>query len=740
MIPDPITLLVVLAVAILFVQILILFRRRKGAAGPGGSKAGTMNDMFGVICSHYLLIYFSIVLGTLIGTGLYFVTLHYHVRYTALAYIEVVPPGDDPFQAVAPSVNPDLAYQFRNTIAAQFRPETFTDDLLRKENIRKTPWFRRLAERRGFPLNEDIRTRAGNYLKRYLRVAVDRDSNWILVSFDCFGPSGKQDSAFILNEIVQILSSKQRSLAEMKFIQQKTGLDNQRKDIQSILDSASTAMKSVLSGSDFPDLLTDTKDSYLSSLLVQLELRRLDLDSRIASIDRKIRLLERPASKTTEDSPVHGSNMQLETVGVQSTQITASTDNAKSSTSPDMTLPASSDSAELGDLRQERSLLASQLESLQKQIDGARNRLAARTRARQEIEPIQARRDAAQRSVQNIDSALEKINIWITSPSLSGLTPGRAVEPEESSGPLWYVHIPIGFMYGLITGMGITWILAIKNARLRFQVNQIRQLGVPLLGEICHEEIDDEVEDVDLSQVVRQAPFSLMSEDYRKLRLNLRQVPSAADRKILLFTSPAKGDGKTTVASNLAAILLAEGRKVLFIDANFRNPASMKIYPHPAAGAAKGYPDFGLSNYLLGQCSDPRDIIRPCGIADLDVIDCGPIPANSAGMFGGPAMRKLLDTLRDSYEFILIDGPAMLVSDAVALAAMAEGTIVVFNTARLNKEQPERILQELKTAQAAVLGTVLVGVRNIEGGYSQEYKLAYQKYQKAETTFVNPAG
>jgi capsular exopolysaccharide synthesis family protein len=727
--------LIVLASAILLVQILIL-ARRKSAVVPIQNEAFDLPDRPRRFRTAFRIILMVGGLGTLIGTASYFVSLEYNLRYTATAGIEVIPQSDDPLEATTPSVNSDIQYHLRNTKASLLRPETVCDELLRSDRIRKTQWFRQFTKR-GFDSMEnsggDIITLVSRYLQRHLLVTVEKDSPWIWVAFSCYGPSGKEESAFILNEIVNIFISKQRSITERKFIEQKMVFDRQRADIQRALDTAQGAIKGFLDGSTFPDLLTDTKDSYLSSLLVQLELRRIDLDSQITSIDRKIQLLERPVSKADDDSPVHGTSMQLSIRETQTSQVTAPTDNEKTPVSPDKTPSATPDSATIGDLRQERAMSVSQLETLQLKIQETKKTLGERTRAREQIDPIRARRDAAQRSLDYINKELEKLDARVASPSFVGLYPGLAIVPEEPSSPLWYVHVPIGFMCGLLMGLQISFFIEIRNRGLRSCINDIRRLGVPQLGEIGHEDNEDDIDGVDLSQVVRQAPFSMMSEDYRKLRITLRQQESAADKKILLVTSPTGEDGKTTVASNLALILINEGRKVLFIDANFRKPASLRIFPLAAGGDSKGHADFGLSNYLLGQCTDPHDFLRRTGIEGLDVIDSGPVPPNP---IAASAMRKLLDTVRDAYDFILIDGPAMLVSDALELAALAEGTIVVFNGSHIKKGQAQQVLDELKQVQAVVLGTVLVGVKMVKGSDLEERYLAYQQYLKIETPSV----
>jgi capsular exopolysaccharide synthesis family protein len=259
----------------------------------------------------------------------------------------------------------------------------------------------------------------------------------------------------------------------------------------------------------------------------------------------------------------------------------------------------------------------------------------------------------------------------------------------------------------------------------------MRHLKVPLLGSICHADDDEEIEGVDLSHVVRQAPYSIMSECYRQLRTNLKLSAGAAAHKVLLITSPDAGDGKTTVATNLASTLLAENKKILLIDANFRRPATGQLFPRTGeTGARIEHADFGLSNYLMGQSADAVQIIRPSGIPGLDIIDSGPLPSNPAELLDAPRMKELLDLCKARYDHVILDGPPMLVSDAKSLASAADGTIVVLNSASTHRGAAMRILRELQSIHANTVGTVLMGIRSRKGGYFQEVYRSYLEYQR----------
>ena len=154
---------------------------------------------------------------------------------------------------------------------------------------------------------------------------------------------------------------------------------------------------------------------------------------------------------------------------------------------------------------------------------------------------------------------------------------GLAPPPLEVSSPLWYVYFPGGTMFGLMCGVGLAFLVELLNDLLRTPRDVGRYLRIPLLGVIPDAAEDGQVRDIDLCHVVRQAPYSITSESYRRFRTNLKLSSSMQSSKVLLVSSGMAGDGKTSVVVNLATTFVAEDKKVLLIDANFWRPSLHKI-------------------------------------------------------------------------------------------------------------------------------------------------------------------
>ena len=93
-------------------------------------------------------------------------------------------------------------------------------------------------------------------------------------------------------------------------------------------------------------------------------------------------------------------------------------------------------------------------------------------------------------------------------------------------------------------------------------------------------------------------------------------------------------------------------------------------------------------------------------------------------------MRDLLEKMKREYDYVIIDGPPMFVSDAKTLASEVDGVILVFNATTTRRGVAQRVLRELREIKAEIIGTVLLGVRTLKGGYFHEAQKSYHDYQQ----------
>ncbi len=397
---------------------------------------------------------------------------------------------------------------------------------------------------------------------------------------------------------------------------------------------------------------------------------------------------------------------------------------------------------EIGEINRQSNLMAAeesmaalvqQLETTTQQLQSAHAEYKAIDSIRNEYSRYEQKRKEKLTQLEDMNTLLEKKTAQHDDPGLSKLSsPYTATNPREKSFPKKIMFFPGGFILGLMAGLGLAFLVELMNDLLRSPSDVMRHLKIPLMGMVCHVDDDEDIDGVDLYHVVRQAPYSITSECYRQFRTNLKLFGAEGQaKKTLLITSGQAGDGKTTVAVNLVSTLLAEDRRVLLIDANFRRPSTPRLFPRSAAnGSPIDTADYGLSNYLMGQCDSADQVVRASGIEGLFIIDSGPLPANPAELLSGQHMKSLLEYCKSNFDYVIIDGPAMLVSDPKTLAAQVDGTIIVFNTANTHRGAAIRMLREMREIHVDVVGTVLMGVKSRKGGYFRENYRSYQEYQR----------
>jgi capsular exopolysaccharide synthesis family protein len=389
--------------------------------------------------------------------------------------------------------------------------------------------------------------------------------------------------------------------------------------------------------------------------------------------------------------------------------------------------------ANLKNAQDHLTVLKSRFEELERIRQEAVTKKQEADMARAQYDKQVAIRDERRKMLDEIKGQLEKLKIMHDAPETPQVQfAGYAPVPLEVSSPLKRIYFPAGMALGFILGVGLTFLIEMLNDLVRTPKDVALYLNIPLLGIIPDATEDESLSDVDLCHVVRQAPYSVVSESYRRLRTNLTLSEAAESLKVLLVTAGMAGDGKTSVAVNLATTFVTENKKTLLVDANFRRPSLHTIFPKTQVRQPQENGELGLSSLLLGQADYPR-VIRPSGIGGLDLIDSGPLPFHPAELLAGERMGQLIKDQRENYDYIILDSPpVLLVSDAKILARFADGTILVFNASATRRGAALRTIRELRQVNAPILGCVILAAKALKGGYFEEQFRYYQEYQKLQ--------
>ncbi|MFD1359147.1 CpsD/CapB family tyrosine-protein kinase [Fictibacillus halophilus] len=194
-------------------------------------------------------------------------------------------------------------------------------------------------------------------------------------------------------------------------------------------------------------------------------------------------------------------------------------------------------------------------------------------------------------------------------------------------------------------------------------------------------------------------PFSSIAEQYRSTRTNLYFLTKKSGKKILLFTSPKTGAGKTTTLINLAISMVKGNEKVLIIDANFRNPSIHTLL--------KLHNRTGLID-VLKEIHPFENVVHQTYIEGLDVLTSGDTRTSALEELGTDRMTDLLNTISANYDTVLIDAPSILeAAEARFLASKSDGVILITNKYVTKIEEIAKTQKALEVAKATIIGVVL---------------------------------
>lgn len=298
------------------------------------------------------------------------------------------------------------------------------------------------------------------------------------------------------------------------------------------------------------------------------------------------------------------------------------------------------------------------------------------------------------------------------------------VMPDSRSSPKLEIYLPVAIMLGLALSLGIAFLRELMDTSVRSPRDVAKVGPMNLLGMIASEGDDPQLAGVPLHMVISQAPHSIMAEQFRQVRTRLQHAASLDTTRTIVVTSPAPGDGKTTVACNLAAGLALNGRRILLVDANFRRPDLHRLF-----GVQN---DVGFAG-VLDSVANLESAVQKTNIPNLELLPTGPKAANPTELLESQLFSDFIDRALEEYDHVIFDtGPLLVVSEAVALAPRVDGVITVVRAKKNSRGMLSRVRETLKQIKAENLGVVLNGVQNWGGGYYGRNIKTYYAYQNAD--------
>ena len=468
---------------------------------------------------------------------------------------------------------------------------------------------------------------------------------------------------------------------ENELINLLSGAELRRATYQAELDKLSEEVVS-------ETIARNPSHSKLQDSLNQYEIDRAELLGKydathpeVTAIDKKIRETEarlaneekQIRSTTTSYNPLH----QVLTEKVNETQ------------------------ASITSLKQQQANVAAQIDEHHAKLGGWSDEQLRFYRLKRDVEINNAQ-------VLALETRMREAEIFAQARTESIKVLDKARAPEEPLKPRLKLNLAMGAMAGLL--LGFTFAVAksyFKDTYLRLE-DAVRQLDAlpespSFLGVLPSIKKRSTYR---LPLIVHDAPQSRTAEAFRVLQAKLPFLNPGAPVKTILVTSATRGEGKSTISSNLAVALAQRGNKVLLIDADMRRPSQHNTFPGeqlPEVADAAQAPDAefpiarvgtrkpGLSEALIHlNAENGYDVlqatVKQTDISNLHLVPSGTVPPNPIELLNSEMMTDWLELAKSEYDVIVIDSPPVhAVADPMILANIVDAIVYVFDITKTRR-------------------------------------------------------
>lgn len=291
-------------------------------------------------------------------------------------------------------------------------------------------------------------------------------------------------------------------------------------------------------------------------------------------------------------------------------------------------------------------------------------------------------------------------------PAAGAIVVDEAGYPTAPAGLGLPLRIALGALAGLALGIIAAILAGVFDKRLRGRESVERQSDSSVIAALPASRVRTKTAVVDLSS------DGAYPEAVRELRTNLRFTTTAKGErspKVVAVTSPSRGDGRSTVAVDLAAAFAETGKSVVLVDGDLRNPTLASRLPLtvPMRNAAQTK---GLSTVLVGEHTIADGLVRgvPIGNHTIALLPAGPAAPRPGELWATDHSEDLLTELARVFDYVVVDTPALdECSDGAVVAALSDGALLLARLRHTTSTALRRALLALQGASATVLGTVV---------------------------------
>lgn len=605
--------------------------------------------------------------------------------------MEVNPKKDtDVIEVKFQAGSPFEAMTVVNAIIGQFKA------LNKYMNVQELVELRKFLEDQVHNITEELR-KSEDALKEYRQKEK-------LVSLD-------KETSEMINRLADAQAQLEQSLVEMDaYLEQKKSLESQleerRKNLSTDISIVATPLLQELQN-EYAKLVSEkvTYETLISQDRIDPAEYQLQLQSIENRLNAQKKRLQEEAQKIAASSMIHDPLMIAQDLTVK-----------------------------ILDIETQIKGLRAKITSLQGVVKDYDSQLSQLPAQSLQLARLTREMEVDQKTYELMMSKLEETRISEAGQNENIKILDMAIMPDFPIKPKKKLNLMLGALIGLGLGIGLTFLLEYFDDSIK-NPEELEHLGLPILAsipEISSREVIQKIQsqngDSDEIHQARQIetrlvthfdPKSPVSEAYRTLRTNIQFKNKKTKQHVVLVTSSAPKEGKSTTVANLAITMAQMGNKTVLIDGDLRRPVIHSIFSMNK--------EEGITNYLVGS-SELNAVIKPTFVDNLSIIPSGPLPPNPSELLGSDEMRSLINKLREKFEIILFDSPPVIaVTDAAILSTMVDGVVLVIKAHQTHREAIKRAKNLLDNAEAKIFGSLLNSVK-IEKTYGTNYYYYYYHY------------
>ncbi len=710
------------------------------APGPASSGLNVAIDPIKVVRRRLWLFVLAAVAGVGLGVATHLILARLAPRYTAVAtfeYTSTIRSADD----VSDTGNTDEIERFMNTQAFVMTQDNVLQEALQDPRIRQdTDWVKPFIVNGNLNLNKALLE-----LKEIVTARPRPDSAIVELRVTTKNP---RDAANIANAIQSAYYRQQRQKAQTFATDAVEAMSKQLDTTQTERRQLEARMARLMADNNI-----ESWDERLDSITVRLQGltdKRVNLQENIAIMQEQLKQYEEQLNApggATYPQAVHD-EVDADPVIVKLRQDIADLETSLKSAlrrygdnhrivkriRHDIQARNDQLNAERSRLLDERFLqqveeTRANLRSLQQAeqdmtatIDKAQQRKQEISQLREEYFTMKAdaERLAAQEEELKSKIADERARNERDA-STRIISVATAPTPRERSFPKIQIVVPLVTLLTVGVVAGVVFLREILEQRIREPADLKLLPKAKLLG-VVPDVAEDPEAPKRFALAALDAPAGAVAESIRQLRAAIVKRCEQQNARTILFIPGMPGSGATSVLTNLAVSLALAERRTLIIDANFRKPAVHTIFeisPSPGLGEAM------LNELPL------EDVVRSTSVANLDVLPAGAASLRVSERLTTSAVDRVLNQARELYDVVLLDvAPAMISSDAFALASRCDAAALVVRAMGEKRGLIARVLHQLEDMRATCVGVVVNRVAAAAGGYLRQNIQALHTYHE----------